>query len=68
MKVIGRIKRAIPDPGLPSNCHQRSQIQASAGKRTQQTEAVIRLISLGKVRERFAALGEILITNRLLYH
>jgi len=54
--------------GLPSNCHQRTQIDANADKRTQQTEAAILLISLGKVRERFPAFGEISITNRLLYH
>jgi hypothetical protein len=32
----------------------------------QPMEAAIQLISLGKVRERFPALGEISITNRLL--
>src|SRR6266403_1610519 len=50
------------------DCHQRSQIQANASKRTQQTEASIQLILLGIVRERFAALGATLITNLLLYH
>jgi len=58
----------IRDSGLPSNCHQRSQIQANASKRSQQTEAAIQLISFGKVRERFLPLGGIWITNRLLYH
>jgi len=34
----------------------------------QPIEAAIQLIPLGKVRKRFPALGEISITNRLLYH
>ncbi len=49
------------------DCHQRSQIQANAGKRTQQTEAAIQLISLATVRGRFLGLAEISIT-KLLYH
>jgi hypothetical protein len=49
------------------DCHQRPQIRANAGKRIQQPEAAIPLISLGKVRERFAALGTTSIRNRLLY-
>ena len=64
----GTLCGQIRDSRLPSNCHQRSQIQANASKRTQQTEASIQLILLGIVRERFPALEEILITNRLLYH
>jgi hypothetical protein len=32
-------------------------LRANAGKRTQQTEAAIQLISLGRVRERFPALA-----------
>src|SRR5206468_12128049 len=64
----GTLCGQIRDSRLPSNCHQRSQIQANASKRTQQTEASIQLILLGIVRERFPALEEISITNRLLYH
>ena len=64
----GTLCGQIRDSGLPSNCHQRSQIQANAGKRSRQTEGAIQLISLGRVRERFAALGTTSITNRLLYH
>jgi hypothetical protein len=60
----GTLCGQIRDSRLPSNCHQRSQIQANASKRTQQTGAAIPLISLGKVRERFAALGTASITNR----
>ncbi len=58
----------IRDSGLPSNCHQRSQIQANAGRRTLQTGAPIQLISLGKVREHFLPLSGSSITNRLFYH
>ena len=64
----GTLCGQIRDSRLPSNCHQRPQIQANASKRTQQTEASIQLILLGIVRERFPALEGILITNRLLYH
>src|SRR5260370_42603546 len=64
----GTLCGQIRDSRLPSNCHQRSQMQANASKRTQQTEASIQLILVGIVRKRVPALEEILITNRLPYH
>jgi hypothetical protein len=56
------VQRPIDDPAV-SAVH-----DANAGKRIQQTEAVIQLISLGKVRRRFSVLACTSITNRLLYH
>ena len=66
VKLISWIKRAIPVGPRFRDCHQRSQIQANAGKRPQQTEAAIQLISLATVRGRFLVLAEVSITNRLL--
>jgi hypothetical protein len=73
MKVLSSIKRLIPvEPRfgtaikLPSNCHQRSQIHAKAGKRIQDTMKVNLLIDFVLVRFRFLALGGIWITNRQL--
>jgi hypothetical protein len=56
----------LPFPGLPSNCHQRSQIHTKKRKRSKNTREVIELILLEIVRIRFVALGVVRITNRLL--